>query len=248
MAVYLRTSLGKFTCTHNPPESPEYSRIIAGSSVQDSTALFTPMEFARSQLTKHGWSEGEGLGKNGEGISKAIKIPLKKDNTGVGYNHSADFTNHWWSTAFDDALKNISIIIEGDRSEDVNPLPVKDSDISALKTKKDEELVLRKVTAASDVQEEKSKKKLLLFGAFQKGSKTLQMEKESLLKTASSPTQCVPSDGTNLREGDMTPSYIERNRHFAALSDDQLLEACGGRTAHKAARRTENGRKAEEIG
>ncbi|KAJ3326345.1 G patch domain-containing protein 4 [Boothiomyces sp. JEL0866] len=39
--------------------------------------------FAERQLKKYGWKKGQGLGKNNEGISKAISVGVKNDTDGV---------------------------------------------------------------------------------------------------------------------------------------------------------------------
>lgn len=40
--------------------------------------------FAESQLLKFGWRKGTGLGRNGRGIAKAIKVGHKQDTFGLG--------------------------------------------------------------------------------------------------------------------------------------------------------------------
>lgn len=40
--------------------------------------------FAEGQLLKFGWKKGKGLGKDGHGIAKAIKVGHKQDTLGLG--------------------------------------------------------------------------------------------------------------------------------------------------------------------
>ena len=37
---------------------------------------------AKSVLEKFGWKEGQGLGKNNDGMSKPVKVFMKRDNGG----------------------------------------------------------------------------------------------------------------------------------------------------------------------
>ena len=45
-------------------------------------------EFARSYMEDKGWSSGQGLGSQGQGIVDAIKPKLKFDQAGLGHNRS----------------------------------------------------------------------------------------------------------------------------------------------------------------
>lgn len=40
---------------------------------------------------------------------KPIKANLKFDKDGLGHDKAKDFTNHWWETAYNDAVNNIDI-------------------------------------------------------------------------------------------------------------------------------------------
>ncbi|KAG8234299.1 hypothetical protein J437_LFUL014461 [Ladona fulva] len=67
------------------------------------------MDFARGLLEKYGWTEGKGLGKNETGISEALKPSLKFDTTGIGHDHSDQFTFKWWEIAFNNAANRIEV-------------------------------------------------------------------------------------------------------------------------------------------
>ncbi|XP_011497260.1 PREDICTED: G patch domain-containing protein 4 [Ceratosolen solmsi marchali] len=45
-------------------------------------------EFGKTQLFKYGWTEGKGLGKNENGITKALKSKLKLNTFGFGYSNT----------------------------------------------------------------------------------------------------------------------------------------------------------------
>ncbi|XP_053698217.1 G patch domain-containing protein 4 [Sabethes cyaneus] len=67
------------------------------------------MDFAKNVLQKYGWREGEGLGKNSNGITKPIKASLKFNNTGFGANPAQEHTNKWWERVFDEAASNLVV-------------------------------------------------------------------------------------------------------------------------------------------
>lgn len=67
------------------------------------------MDFARKQLEKYGWKEGQGLGKNNTGSPNAIKQKLKFDKSGLGHKITDELVNPWWQKAYDNAAKNISV-------------------------------------------------------------------------------------------------------------------------------------------
>lgn len=91
------------------------------------------MDFARKQLEKYGWAEGnsifsnviswfqitlttkcvlgKGLGKKEDGISNALKPKLKFDNTGIGHDPAEEFTNDWWNNVYNSAINNIEVSI-----------------------------------------------------------------------------------------------------------------------------------------
>jgi G-patch domain len=67
------------------------------------------MDFAKAQLEKYGWKEGEGLGANKTGIAKALKPGMKKDRLGLGADPSDEFTNAWWQKSYNEAAQNIEV-------------------------------------------------------------------------------------------------------------------------------------------
>lgn len=67
--------------------------------------------FAKAQLLKYGWTEGKGLGKNENGITEALKPKLKFNTEGLG--HKLEEVQ-WWESAFNNAIKNVSVSSEND--------------------------------------------------------------------------------------------------------------------------------------
>jgi len=63
--------------------------------------------FAKRQLEKCGWSEGEGIGKNKQGIVKPLKASLKFSTSGLGYDITESYSTGWWVDMFNASAKNI---------------------------------------------------------------------------------------------------------------------------------------------
>ncbi|KAL9955390.1 hypothetical protein ACROYT_G036702 [Oculina patagonica] len=149
--------------------------------------------FARKQLEKHGWCEGKGLGKEESGISKAIKVNIKTDTAGVGYDAGDQFSFHWWDHVFNKTAKSI-VVQESDEGVEV----VKSSKESCT---------------VSNKRPSKNTNKPLLYGRFVKAS-----------------SQTLESVTPDSDEEDTEKDFS----HLCA--EEKLFQACGGRTAHKAAR------------
>ncbi|XP_062562928.1 G patch domain-containing protein 4 [Armigeres subalbatus] len=67
------------------------------------------MDFAKNILHKYGWREGDGLGKNSDGIVKPIKASFKFNSSGLGSDQAKDLTNNWWDRVFNEAANNIEV-------------------------------------------------------------------------------------------------------------------------------------------
>ena len=61
-----------------------------------------PSDFARRMLTKHGWEEGRGLGRNEDGPTTHIRVIKKEEASGIGYDQSqkkkdaSQWGDQWW--------------------------------------------------------------------------------------------------------------------------------------------------------
>lgn len=73
-------------------------------------------DFARSQLEKYGWREGQGLGREEGGITEALKPKLKFNSTGLGYDMGEQFKFQWWDHVFNKAADNITVKKDQDGS------------------------------------------------------------------------------------------------------------------------------------
>ncbi|KAI9274288.1 hypothetical protein BDA99DRAFT_497071 [Phascolomyces articulosus] len=64
--------------------------------------------FAKNQLEKYGWKNGEGLGKNKHGNAKHISVKVKNDTKGVGKNQEQwDFA--WWDHLYNKSASSVSV-------------------------------------------------------------------------------------------------------------------------------------------
>ncbi|CAH1788842.1 unnamed protein product [Owenia fusiformis] len=170
--------------------------------------------FAQNQLLKHGWTEGQGLGKDETGIKEAIKVKLKKDTCGVGHNLGDEFSFHWWDHVFNKAASNIN---------------VKTTEDGVVVTKKGESN-----TVSSKKPTKAMMNKDLLYGRFVKS--TTKMEdgvevKEKKIKIKKDSDDDSDSD-TDSDDNDNDDVLDKTSK----LTDEQLFKKCGGLTANKAAR------------
>jgi Pin2-interacting protein X1 len=67
---------------------------------------------AKKLLEKMGWSEGEGLGKRGDGIKTHIKAKRREDQAGLGTEQhareKAAAADEWWKDSVGDTLAKLS--------------------------------------------------------------------------------------------------------------------------------------------
>lgn len=140
------------------------------------------------------FANGKGLGKEESGISKAIKVNIKNDTAGVGYDAGDQFSFHWWDHVFNKAAKSI-VVQENDEGVEV----VKSSNDSCT---------------VSSKRPSKNRNKPLLYGRF--------------VKASSKTLECVATDSDDESDSERDFSHL--------CAEEKLFQACGGRTAHKAAR------------
>ncbi|XP_045209468.2 G patch domain-containing protein 4-like [Mercenaria mercenaria] len=132
------------------------------------------MDFARKQLSKHGWTDGQGLGKEEEGIKEAIKVKIKQDKKGVGHDPGEEFSFHWWDHVFNKAASKIQVNTTEDGVE------VKNSGDTKVSKKKDCKTYDNKA---------------MLYGQFVKGS-TLSNGLETREKTLEDSSDEEPGEAT----------------------------------------------------
>jgi len=80
-----------------------------GAQLNESAAV--PMtkdkqSFAMRQMSKMGWSEGDGLGKNREGMKTHIRVKKREEEQGIGQEkvRIAEGQNTWWADGLEGTL------------------------------------------------------------------------------------------------------------------------------------------------
>ncbi|XP_041037683.1 G patch domain-containing protein 4 [Carcharodon carcharias] len=164
------------------------------------------MEFAEKQLRQRGWRRGKGLGRREDGIREAIKVKVKCDTAGVGHHAGEQFTFHWWDHVFNKAAANITV---ESKEDGVEVKKVSEEGELSISNKKP-----RKTHLCKD----------LLYGRFIKAATLMPSSKAALVEPESSDD----SDS----DGDEKLNLSSATR----LTDEELVQACGGRTGHKGAR------------
>ncbi|ODM96092.1 G patch domain-containing protein 4 [Orchesella cincta] len=178
------------------------------------------MDFARKQLEKFGWKDGSGLGKNEQGMLTAIKPTLKVGKEGMGFDFSKELVDTWWTRAYDDSLKRINVD-ENDAS-DIVGVSLQDGEndgsLQGGGLVKDEERPFIRM-----------KKRMMkaTFTTFSKGA---------TLSNGEMVTEKLSSDESDDESGAKSKDTDETNNASKSLTDEELFQACGGRTAHKGAR------------
>ncbi|XP_028649964.2 G patch domain-containing protein 4 [Erpetoichthys calabaricus] len=167
------------------------------------------LKFAEEQLLKHGWVHGKGLGKKEDGMSEAIKVKVKCDKFGVGHRQEEQFTFHWWDHVFNKASSNLSV----ESSKDGVALKKVGEEAQLISNKKPQKA-------------EQSRTKL--YGKFLKSATLLSGAEQPEEKKGSE------SDDSSSSGDDDDNNLILSST--TKLTDNELMKACGGRTAHKGAR------------
>ncbi|KAH8341056.1 hypothetical protein KR067_004379 [Drosophila pandora] len=167
------------------------------------------MDFAKKILSKYGWKEGEGLGKQNDGIAAPLKASLKFDNAGLGVDRAKEFNDHWWERCFNEAANNVAVQVGENgkitttRKDGEDAVEISTKGFSARKLKKAKE---QHASDGKAVYDNFIQTSLLTQG----GAEVENTER--------------------IRVEDIAVSKIN------VLTDEELFKACGGRTAHKGAR------------
>lgn len=80
-----------------------------GASLNESASAPTSA-FAKRQLEKMGWKEGEGLGARSTGIKTHIRVHKREDEIGIGHEKlaQAEASNMWWSSSMGSTLAKLA--------------------------------------------------------------------------------------------------------------------------------------------
>lgn len=159
---------------------------------------------------------------------KPIKANLKFDKDGLGHDKAKDFTNHWWENAYNDAANNIDIEQNSSVGNDAVAISLKNAESIEVSAKFQVLCIAAKIlnknisiqnvqisTNGISMQKMRMEAGLSGYGAtFQKMRSTLN-------------NQLGDTDDED------RPSGSNNGKGHMALTDEELLKACGGRTAHK---------------
>lgn len=93
-----------------------------GSDIRDANGSKIS-KFARLQMEKMGWVEGQGLGKNSDGTISHIKVSKKEESTGLGLDteksEKISATENWWHDDFASSLASFKPKgLKGDKKKD----------------------------------------------------------------------------------------------------------------------------------
>ncbi|XP_062821124.1 G patch domain-containing protein 4 [Anolis carolinensis] len=169
------------------------------------------LAFAEKELRRRGWKEGKGLGKHETGISEALRVKVKCNSAGVGHDPGEAFSFHWWDHLFNASAAKIAIQ-QGQNG-------VKVGRVSEKEENEEEEPPARNKKPRKALRN-----KDMVYGRFVKAA-TLTSKGEEPLNPVH------PSDSSSEEEeAKLDLSSAKR------LTDEELVKACGGRTAHKGAR------------
>lgn len=124
--------------------------VYTAINIDDKTSVVSSYNGQSKELKIFFHNIGKGLGKNENGLTKALKPTLKFDKAGIGYNEND--SEQWWETLYDNAVKNIKVDLH-------------DNEV-CLSTINDSKMM----DGWSIVSSKKSKMKELKYGNFLKSS------------------------------------------------------------------------------
>lgn len=142
-----------------------FDRLLTGTG---ETNKEVKSKFGAKMLESMGWSKGQGVGKNMDGMTDCIQIKRREENQGLGdVNLSAAKTFKWGDAFWDDAYNSAAAKFKEVEIKPDKPLVNKqetssseeseqsDSSISSLEIEKSS---VKLFTRASESKSEKSKK------------------------------------------------------------------------------------------
>ena len=74
-----------------------FDKLMVGSG---STNRAVESKFGSKMLAKMGWKEGEGLGKNQDGMKDCIQITRREEGTGLGNENTTPAATFKWNDSF----------------------------------------------------------------------------------------------------------------------------------------------------
>ncbi|KAG0049032.1 G patch domain-containing protein 4 [Gryganskiella cystojenkinii] len=226
------------------------------------------MSFAEKQMAKFGWNQGDGLGKNRDGIKKSISVVKKNDTKGLGGKLDKwDFA--WWDHVFNKSASNIQV--NKDESGEVKVEKQAPSEIQVSKmgiistsrpagpsrsamsssTSSKTPSTMGSMTPRDDYSDDAEDKPApapkagpsWLFGFVKASASSAATEdakrtNKDFINSASSFTARAGPEYDSLKAAEGD----EYKDYSVRVSDKELFEACEGRTARKGARGEQPGK------
>lgn len=154
-------------------------------------------DFARRQLEKYGWQEGDGLGKERHGIREPIKVQKKNNQLGVGFNPHGDFDRGWWTKVYAKALDGVR---SNDTEQDAGVRD--DSTDPVVNSSFTDKCERNEVDHDSEKRLRKLKRKLE-----KQKLKNAQLQSETELPIESPPEVVEPTDSADVTEKPAKEKY-----------------------------------------
>jgi hypothetical protein len=122
------------------------------------SCVFVSQDLAYRMVSKMGWAEGQGLGKNNDGITKHLWTKKRGDSIGIGAENSNDWGAHSLQTnTYNQLLSKLDVIINNSDGSSSSSDSDSDSDTSASASAKKK--AATKPTKAAKSKDTKQKRK-----------------------------------------------------------------------------------------
>jgi hypothetical protein len=109
-------------------------------------------EFGAKILGKFGWNEGEGLGKNKNGITEAIQIKRREENIGIGKKKKEQkWNDKWWESSYNNILNNMK---NNDKVSTISSSSDDGNDNIKVENKEKKNKKIQKIIKDNDFQKE----------------------------------------------------------------------------------------------
>jgi Pin2-interacting protein X1 len=197
-----------------------------GSELNHSGAS-KPSNYALKLMEKMGWKEGQGLGKNADGMSSHVVVHKREDGLGLGLGkESKDSQNgqtlsdHWWHSDFSCRLQAFSSAIVGDKKD---------------KKKKDKKDKKRKREEESEEDETKKNKK-------EKKSKMDTKEEESDEDKEKKKSRKQKKEKKEQSKDILGGVQMFQESEELVIDYQELFQATGGKRLGMRARREQRGK------
>mmetsp|Transcript_58 Transcript_58/g.107 ORF Transcript_58/g.107 Transcript_58/m.107 type:complete len:292 (-) Transcript_58:135-1010(-) len=86
----------------------KYQKSMSNNLLLNESVATGPSSFAKKQLELMGWKEGEGLGKNKQGLSTHVKVLKRKEEEGLGHDENKNaklmYEDQWWNSSLNATL------------------------------------------------------------------------------------------------------------------------------------------------